>query len=57
MHPYILQGMVAEHAKDLRSEADAARLVKLVHRMQRETPARPAAARARWRLARGAARS
>jgi hypothetical protein len=57
MHPYILQGMVAEHAKDLRREADAARLVKLARRMQRETPARPAAARARWRLVRGAARS
>jgi hypothetical protein len=49
MHTYILQGMVAEHAKDLRGEADAARLVKLVHRMQRETPAGPAAVRARWR--------
>lgn len=57
MHPYILQGMVAEHAKDLRGEADAARLVKLVHRMQHETPARPAATRTRWRLTRGAARS
>jgi hypothetical protein len=57
MHTYILQGMVAEHAKDLRGEADAARLVKLVHRKKRETPAGPAAVRARWRPTRGAERS
>jgi hypothetical protein len=57
MHTYILQGMVTEHARDLRAQADAARLASLARRGRRAAPARPVAARGLWRLVRGTAHS